>query len=257
MDCRDIEFSPQKSAQRIGRFQHTFGRKLLNRIVALALYLLGARRNQVASLVNMSEDSLKTMLRMVQQEGFDALRDRRRTASTPAPKAVESARVSASLQVDAQGCVIDFGAGKSLKIARTHRIQLKTVLLSLYQAGLLTADSMAAALQLSPAHCRELAAKLKREDVVGALVDKRRGQQQDYLVGQAEKAEIIKHFAAEAISGHAISGRALAKVIQEQSQITLSERTIRWHINKLGLNLIKKTLPEQVERLKKTAEHTQ
>lgn len=257
MDCRNIEFSPEKSAQRIGRFRGALGAKLVHRILALALYLLGAKRNQAATLVNMSEESLKTMLRTVQQEGFDALRDRRRSASTPAPKAVESARVTASLHLDEQCCVIDFGDGKSLQIPRTHRIQLKTVLLSLFQAGLLTGDSIASALRMSPAHCRGLAAKLKREDVVPALVDKRRGQQQDYWVGQAEKAEIIKHFAAEAISGHATSGRALAKVIQEHSQITLSERTIRWHVNKLGLNLIKKTLPEQLERLKKTAEHPQ
>ena len=99
MDCRNIEFSPQKSAQRIGRFQHTFGRKLLKCIRALAVYLLGAKRNQVASLVNMTEDSLKTTLRIVQQEGFDALRDRRRTASTPAPKAVEFAMVTASCRL--------------------------------------------------------------------------------------------------------------------------------------------------------------
>ena len=257
MDCRDIEFSPEKSAQRMGRFRRALGARLVHRILALALYLLGAKRNQVASLVNLPEDSLKTMLRTVQQEGFDALRDRRRSASTPAPKAVVPAKVTVSLHLDEQCCVIDFGDGQALRIPRAHRLHLKTLLLSLFQSGLLTAERVACALQLSTAHCRQLAAKLKREDVVPALVDKRGGQKQDYRVGQAEKAEIIKHFAAEAMSGHATSGRALAKVIQEHSQMTLSERTIRWHVNKLGLNRIKKTLPEQVERLKKTAEHTQ
>ena len=257
MNCRDFEFSAEKSAQRVVRFQQAFDPKLLNRILALALYLLGSKRKEVASLLDMSEDSLKTMLRTVQRDGFNALRDRRHSMPTPnASTFVAPAKPAATLQLDEQFCVIDFGEGKQLKIVRTHRVHLKTVLLSLYQSGLLTADDISSALKISTAHCRNLSAKLAHEDVIEALVDKRQGQKQDYLVGKAEKAELIKHFAAETMMGRATSGRALAKIIHEASQLTLSERTIRWHMNKLGLNLIKKTLPERVETVKKTSTQT-
>lgn len=256
MNCRNVEFSAEKSAQRVVRFQPAFDPKLLSRILALALYLLGSKGKEVASLLNLSEDSLKTMLRTVQRDGFNALRDRRHSMPTPnanAPTSVAPTKPAVTVQLDEQFCVIDFGEGKQLKIVRTHRIHLKTVLLSLYQSGLLTADDISSALKISTAHCRELSIKLAHEDVVDALVDKRQGQKQDYLVGKAEKAELIKHFAAETMIGRSTSGRALAKVIHEESQLTLSERTIRWHVNKLGLNLIKKTLLERVETVKKTS----
>jgi repressor of nif and glnA expression len=85
-----------------------------------------------------------------------------------------------------------------------------------------------------------------------ALVDKRQGQNKDYLVDKTVKAELIQHFAAQSIVGRSTSSRALAELLNEQSQLDLSERTVRWHMNKLGLDLIKKTLPELVEALKKT-----
>ncbi len=218
----------------------------------MALYLLGAKRKVVASLVGMPEDSLKTMLRSLQKEGFDAFRDRRHSMSTADSAAPVSFAIS--LQVDEQYCVLDFGdASRSLKIARSHPVHLKTILLSLCQSGLLTTSNVSPVLGISPAHCRELTAKLVREDVERALVDKRQGQKKDYRVGEVEKAEIIKHFAAQAITGRSTSSRALAEVIHKDSSILLPERTVRWHVKRLGLNQIKKTLPERVEELKKTA----
>ena len=39
---------------------------------------------------------------------------------------------------------------------------------------------------------------------------------------------------------------------EESVKTTISPRTIRWHMNKLGLMKIKKTLPDLVTALKKT-----
>ena len=58
-----------------------FPRKLLMRLLAFALHLLGARRKEVAALVEMPEESVKTLLRLVSLDGFAALRDRRCGAS--------------------------------------------------------------------------------------------------------------------------------------------------------------------------------
>jgi hypothetical protein len=253
INCRRIEFAPEKSAQRIDRFKLVFGAKLLNRILAFALYLLGAKRKTAAAVVNMPEDSLKTVLRAAQQDGFAALCDRRLSAPAAAPIRATPAAPGISLLLDEQFCVIDFGGmGSQLKIDRSHQVRLKTVLLSLHQSGLLTLDCVSQALGLGSARCRELSAKLVNEDVVMALVDKRQGQNKDYLVDKTVKAELIQHFAAQSIVGRSTSSRALAELLNEQSQLDLSERTVRWHMNKLGLDLIKKTLPELVEALKKT-----
>ena len=76
MDCRQVEFSPEKSQERIEKALRVFPRKLLMRILAFALHLLGAERKVVAALVGMPQESVKTALRLVLRDGFAALRDR-------------------------------------------------------------------------------------------------------------------------------------------------------------------------------------
>jgi hypothetical protein len=125
--------------------------------------------------------------------------------------------------------------------------------LSLLNADLLSTPEVATALGLSCGHCRELAGKLSSDDVVDALVDKRQGQQQDYRVGPEKKAEIIQQFAARAVTGQSTSSDVLAQVVNADSEMTLSPRTVRWHMEKLGLERIKKTLPELVRTLKKNS----
>jgi DNA-binding transcriptional regulator GbsR (MarR family) len=150
--------------------------------------------------------------------------------------------------------IVNFGVEeKELRIPLTHRIEARTVLLSLLNAELLTITEVATALGLSCAHCRELAGKLSNDDVVDALVDKRQGQKQDYSVGPEKKAEIIQQFAARAVTGQSTSSDVLARIINADSEKALSPRTVRWHMKKLGLDSIKKTLPDLVRTLKKTS----
>jgi hypothetical protein len=99
-----------------------------------------------------------------------------------------------------------------------------------------------------------LAAKLANDDVDLVLVDKRQGQKGDYRVSSEKKAQIIQQFAARAVAGYSTSSEVLAEIVNEKSEISLSPRTIRWHINKLGLAGIKKTLPKLVDTLKKTSD---
>jgi len=258
MDCRDIEFSAEKSQQRLERYLRVFSPELLNRILAFALYLLGVKRQVVAARVGMPEDSIKTILRTIQRDGFAAVRDRRYSKEqTHASSHTPARDPKVSVHIDGKYCVVDVGiANKEIRILLDNKIHLRTLLLSLCHCGLLTANDVSVVLGISTAHCRELAGKLASHDVVETLVDQRQGQQQDYLVGTEVKAQIIKHFAALAVTGRSTSGDSLAQALKEANEISLSPRTIRWHMNKLGLNSIKKTLPALVDSLKKTAEHS-
>jgi hypothetical protein len=65
------------------------------------------------------------------------------------------------------------------------------------------------------------------------------------------KAELIQQFAARAVTGYPTSSQALTKIINDTQKTAISPRTVRWHMNKLGLTQIKKTLPELFETLKK------
>lgn len=129
--------------------------------------------------------------------------------------------------------------------------------MSLLNADLLSLQTVSSALSITKAHCRELSAKLIQDGVTQVLIDKRKGQKQDFRVNLSIKAELIKHFAARAVTGHSTSSQVFTKIINTNRKVCISSRTIRWHMNRLGLVKIKKTLPELAEALKKTAEDTQ
>ena len=252
MDCRHVAFSPEKSQARILNALQVFPRKVLMRILAFSLHLLGARRKEVAALVEMPEESVKTSVRLALRDGFPALRDRRLSAAPSVAVAPPSPpRISA--RREASGWKVEFGAqGDTLSIPATHPVQARTVVLSLLNAGALSVPQCASALGMSAAHCRELARKLAIHDVVDILVDKRAGQKRDYRVGPEQKAEIIQQLAARAVTGHSTSSAVLAEQVNERTRAGLSARTVRWHIRNLGLADIRNTLPQLVEALKKT-----
>lgn len=253
MDCRYLAFSPTKSEERINRALQVFPKRLLMRLLAFALYLLGLERQDVAALVGTAEESVKTVIRFVMRDGFPALRDRRRSDVPPVAIASLSPPCI-SVRREGDWYVAGFGPiGNTLRIPVSFQIQAKTVLLSLVNAGLLSVPETAATLGIHASHCRDLARKLASYDVMESLVDKRQGQKRDYLVGPEQKAEIIQQLAARAITGQSTSSDVLAEVVNDRLQTKLAARTIRWHIQKLGLTHIKKTLPQLVEMLKKNS----
>ena len=255
MNCQELDFSPIKATERFNKAQLVFGKKVLTKIVMFVLYILGAKRNAVAKFLGIPDESAKTSLRVLFRDGVSAFRDRRQSKSQNMPKNVRNI-FEISVRRNRQFVVIRFGPNlNSLKIPVSHRIQVRTVLLSLVKDGLLRISETASILGISTAHCRELAGKLANDDVDFVLIDKRQGQKSDYRVGSEKKAEIIQQFAARSVAGHSTSSEVLAEIINEKSEISLSPRTIRWHINKLGLAGIKKTLPKLVDTLKKTPDN--
>ena len=253
MDCRGIEFSPEKSQERITSALKVFRPGVLNKILAFSIYLLGAKRRSVADMVGMPEESIKTTVRVTLRDGFAALRDRRCSSVESVPE-VRKAELRLSARREDECCVVDFGVQKKeLRIPLTRRIEARTVLLSLLNADLLSTAEVATTLGLSCSHCRELAGKLLSDGVVDALMDKRQGQKQDYRVGSEIKAEIILQFAARVVTGKSAASDVLSKAINMDNGVALSPRTVRWHMEKLGLGGIRNTLPELVRTLKKTS----
>lgn len=253
MDCRSIGFSAEKSAERMKKAERVFSGVLLKRIIAFVLYLLGAKREDIASVVGMPQESIKTAVRVILRDGFAAFRDRRYSDSPVVPQTVV-APVRISARREDEWYMIAFGTGvNEVKIPVAHKIKARTILLSLLNSQLLSVQETASLLGVSSGHCREMAENLIRGDVSETLIDRRRGQARDYKVGPEAKAEIIQQFAARAVTGHSTSSEKLAKLVNERTDAGVSPRTIRWHANKLGLAGIKKTLPELVSTLKKNS----
>jgi len=256
MDCRQIEFSPPKSEARIDSALRLFHKGALMRLLAFTLHLLGVRRQVVASLVGMPEESVKTVCRLVMRDGFPALHDRRRSERLPAAEAVPSPP-TVTARREGEWYIVDFGPeGKSLRIPVAFRVQARTVLLSLLNAGLLSVQETATVLGIHAAHCRELAKKLEGHDVGECLIDKRQGLKKDYLFTPEVKSELILQFALNALSGRPTSGRAISEDLEQRCGIEVSERSVRLYLNKLGLSKIADSLPELLAAQKKTSSNS-
>ena len=198
----------------------------------------------------MPTESGKTTINRVMKDGLPAFHDRRKSVLELPLLDKQSYHTSVSVREDF--CTIKFGKpGCQLQIPQSHRVHLRSVLLSLLHADLLSLQTVSSALGITKAHCRELSAKLIQGGVTQILIDKRKGQKQDFRVDLSTKAELIKHFAARAVTGHSISSQVLTQIINTNRKVSVSSRTIRWHMKKLGLVKIKKTLPELAEALKK------
>jgi transposase len=219
--------------------------------LALGLHLQGASRKEIASLVNRPEESVKTSIRVLLRDGLPALRDRRCSDMQPVVS-VPVGSLTVSTRREGEWQVVDFGVpGKELRIPAEHEIRMRTVLLSFLDSGLLSVEETATALGISKVHCRELKSKLACADVEESLIDKRRGQTQDYRMGPDEKAELIQQFAARAVLRLPTSSQTLAELVNERTETSVSARTVRWHMEKLGLTAIRKTLPDLVDIQKK------
>ncbi|MCD6150615.1 MAG: hypothetical protein J7J70_03025 [Deltaproteobacteria bacterium] len=254
MDCQNIVFSPQQSQKRINKVLRVLSPQVLKKVLFFALYLLGARVNAVANLVDMPEESVKTTINRAMKDGLSALRDRRQSVKTyelQLPIPPQQPQVLALVEEGV--CIITFGdTGHQLKIPQNHRVHLRSILLSLQHANLLSVQAVSSILEISATHCRELSNKLLNNDVTEVLIDKRKGQKQDLLVDSSVKAELVQQFAARAVTGYSTSSQDLTEIINVTQNTDISSRTIRWHMNKLGLMKIRKTLPNLVETLKKT-----
>lgn len=259
MDCQDMVFSPSHSQKRIEKALLVLPKLVLKKMLFFSLYLLGARIGAIASLVGMPEESGKTVIKRILQGGLPALGDRRQSAKVYEHQLPQPANHSQQLTVITEGdsCLITFfDSEQQIRILRKHRVHLRSVILTLLQADLISAQTASSALGITAAHCHDLSEKLLNEDVTEVLIDKRKGQTNDLLVDPQVKAELVQQFAARSITGYSVSGKALAEAVNDNLQTAISDRAVRWHMKKLGLMEIKKSLPKLVKSLKKTSNHT-
>lgn len=253
MDCQNIVFSSKQSQKRIEKALRVFPSQVLKKILFFVLYLLGARLSEISSLVEMPKESGKTTINRVLKDGLFAFRDRRQSKETDNLQlSITPQKQQVSVTIEGSYCTITLGSVEhQLKIPLSHQIHLRSILLSLLQANLLEIKTVAPILNITIAHCRELSTRLTTDDIPEVLIDKRKGQKSDFCVDLSVKSELIQHFAARAVTGHSVSSQALTKIINDSQKTNISPRTIRWHMSKMGLMNIKKTLPELVEALKK------
>ena len=253
MDCQQLKFDNELSEKRIQQAVSILGERLVRRFLAFALYLLGVRRSAVAETVDMPVETLKTFVKRVLRDGISALEDRRRRDSSRLPQPAAVSQHSAQLSRQGECISVDLvGGGHLMKIPTHNRLQLRSVLLSMFNSGLVSARAVADQIGVTSVHVRNMAHKLSEGDV-SALIDKREGQKRDYVVTSDVKGELIQQFTVDVLVHGQTSGRKLADELRQRRGITVADRTVRYHVANLGLNQIKGTLPELFETVKKTS----
>jgi hypothetical protein len=148
---------------------------------------------------------------------------------------------------------VDFGIeNRRLKIPDRNVLQVRAILLSLLNSGLLNRRQVADLIALTPAHTATLARRLDNEGI-WALIDKRQGQKSDYRITADVKAELVQQFTIDIIAHGKTSGEAISSELQERCRITVPARTVRYHLSRMGLPKIKHSLPQLVAAVKKTS----
>ncbi|MCP4703550.1 MAG: hypothetical protein GY865_02990 [candidate division Zixibacteria bacterium] len=253
LNCHELQFSSRHSQNRMERARSILGIRLLNLIIGLALYLLGAKRSVIAMSLEVPDDTLKSFFKRVFKIGFSAFEDRRRK-SPPPPASLKTIQSgAASVKIDDNEVAISFGSScQPLKIPIQNKLQIKTILLTCLDNKLLKNAQTADIIGYSSRHTLKLSGDLKIGDVY-SLLDKRQGQRQDYLVTPEVKAELIQQFVVALLSKEPPTGKQIAEALKERCEINMADRTVRYHISKLGLSRIKKSLPKILAELKKNS----
>jgi hypothetical protein len=248
-----LAFSEVHSANRIEAATEKLGGTVIKRVLAFALYLLGARREDIARHLSIPVGTLFSLLTRISRLGLPAVEDRRRSHSEflPAPR-----QEASKLEVAVRGTtvVVDLGGERRVvSIPDANSLQIRVFLLTLLQNGLLDRAQVADLLGYSSRHTGRMARQLAEGDVP-ALLDKRQGRKEGHLVTPAVKAELVQQFAVDVMARGKTSGEAISAELEDRCGITIPARTVRHHLSQLGLPAIRNTLPQLVEAVKKTSE---
>lgn len=245
-----LEFSESKSKKRLKKAYAFMGKAVINRIIAYALYLLGANRDDIAEILSTPKGTLLCLLTRLSQNGIASLSDGRIKNNSPIIRP-ESANLEYEVERNGDISIKSGLVTSILKIATADVLCKKIVLLTFLENKLISYDMVARSLGLSVRHVGNL---LKQLRVKGAssLSERRIGQQRDYVYTPEIKSELILQFAVNASGNGKISSHALASDIQKRANIDLSERSVRHHISKLGLNMISRKMKNLICSKKKT-----
>ncbi len=251
INCQNIIFSQALSDERIEKAYNLFGEKVVKRIIALSLYWCGVNRKQISEILALPLNTVKSSIKNLLSNGITAFEDRRKKVSTFLPIEKKD-DISISLFNDNDNFIITINSTIEIKIQSKNKLQLKTLIVTLLNNNLIKLKHAAQALNLSDVHVHNLAKAIESEDV-HCLVDKRKGQTKDYKINPDIKGEIIQQYALASISKQKTSGKAIAQQLKNRCQLAVSERTIRHHIEKLGLKKMKKSLPKMYNEFKKNS----
>jgi len=252
------QFSFKRSQKRMVKAKRILGQALVNKIIAFALYLLGANIQSLATFLKMPRDTVKSLIDRIDQEGLPAFEDRRHKNKSSTVNSNHQTQITqttqtieAELLVEPENITIHFNDNLRIKIPRVNKFQCRTVLLTMLDASFFKKELVADVLQLSAERTRKLKAALYKNDV-HALIDKRCGQKIEYRMTSEAKAELLQQYVLNLSRETNTSSEQLKNDLNKRCKINLSSRTIRLYVDRMGLKHLKHSLPVLLRMEKKT-----
>ena len=256
IDCQNLTFSSSLAQDRMKRAQQSLGKNIVQRLLCFALYLLGLNRRAIGQVLGIPAETAKSIIKNVHKNGLPALEDRRCRGSAFQPHSPGPKIKPFSIHTSQELVVVEFGIeDRRLTIPLKNSLQVKTILLSMLNSGLINQHQVAGVIGLTPAHTSALARRLDNEGL-SALIDKRQGQKSDYRITPNVKAELVQQFALNIITRGKTSGQAISQELQQRCGITIPARTVRYHLGRMGLPKIKNSLPQLVTSVKKNSKQS-
>ena len=248
------QFSFKRSQKRMIKAKRILGQALVNKIIAFALYLLGANIQTLATFLKMPRDTVKSLIDRIDKEGLPAFEDRRhqnKRSAIAVNSNNQTQAIEAEILVESENITISINDKLRIQIPRVNKFQCRTVLLTMLDASLFKKELVADVLQLSTERTRKLKTALYKNDV-HALIDKRCGQKIEYRMTPEAKAELLQQYVLNLSRETNTSSEQLKNDLNKRCKINISSRTIRIYVDRMGLKHLKKSLPELLRMEKKT-----
>ena len=252
LDFQSLNFSNNFSEKRTKLAKNILGANTINRLLWFSLYLMGASRATIAALTNKSSETIKSSINRILQHGLIALNDRRLSDNhTSIPLKITS-KDNCKITVDSniEKTIIDI-SGNSVSIPTQNPLQLKIFLLTLMNSGIISCREVSKILNYSPGHIKLISKNLDDNDAY-ALIDQRKGQEEFRFTPEV-KSELILQFILDLAKDGKTSSELISNHINERTDWALSSRSVRFHLERLGLGKIKKQVSSCLEDLKKNS----
>jgi transposase len=251
INCQNLDFSTRLTEDRMDQAQQVFGPGVLQRFLCYSLFVLGINRKTIGQTLGIPPETAKSIIKTINRHGLTALEDRRRQSSVLRPQVQLEAK-PVTLREEGSKIIVDLGTcERVLQLNREDLFQMKIILLTMLNDGLLKKRQVAEVLKISPTYTAILARRLNEQGAL-SLLDQRQGQKQQFRVPREVKAEVVQQFALDVITSGKTSGRAISAELKDRCDISIPDRTVRHHMARMGLGKIKKSLPQLVSAVKKT-----
>lgn len=245
------ERSQYISEKRINHAIEFLGEEVVTRILAFSSYLLGWSMQEVAESLNYSVPGLKSLIQQVLMQGVGRFIDHRKneTLITSMDRKVEEEKttVEVSLDENQDNVIIDIKSA-ILRLNTNDTLLLKAIAMVLVDSDVLSKKAASEIMGSKPLAVMKNY-KVFKEEGANGLVDKRTGQKGDYKFDSKVKGELCYGYSMNILKGEKASDGKLARYLTDTLGKEFSRRSVSYHMNLMGLNIIRPRLEKDTQEI--------